>query len=152
MGGMMAPATGDGTRRARYYDPQSGMWYEMAPPTTGSTTEERGRQGDRQPERTPAPRPGGGGDQVLGPAPATLIVHLPADARLSVDGEPTRSTSDTRVLVSPPLQPGKTYHYVLEAQLDRGGEKVKTSQNVEVRAGRRAEVYLEFPARGVVLR
>ena len=31
-----------------------------------------------------------------GPAPASLVVHLPADARLTIDGDPTRFTGPTR--------------------------------------------------------
>jgi len=76
---------------------------------------------------------------------ATIIVHLPADASLTIDGNPTRSTSDTRTFVSPPLEPGKSYHYLLEAQVKRKGEKVNASRNVEVRAGRESQVYLDFP-------
>ncbi len=75
-------------------------------------------------------------------------MHLPADARLTIDGTATRSTSDTRTFVSPPLEPGKTYHYRLEAQLEWNGETVKASRNVEVQAGRESEVYLEFPMPG----
>jgi uncharacterized protein (TIGR03000 family) len=80
-----------------------------------------------------------------GMAPATIIVRLPADARLTLDGEPTRSTGDTRTFETPPLEPGKTFHYRLEATLDRKGEKERTSQNIEVRAGRPTEVTLKFP-------
>jgi uncharacterized protein (TIGR03000 family) len=83
--------------------------------------------------------------EANGQAPATLVVHLPAAATLTVAGTPTRSTSDTRRFVSPPLEPGKTYTYLLEAKLERGGETLRASQNVVVRAGRTAEVYLEFP-------
>jgi uncharacterized protein (TIGR03000 family) len=79
---------------------------------------------------------------------ATLIVHLPADARLTIDGAATRSTTDTRTFVSPPLEPGKTYQYRLEAQVERNGETAKASRNVEVHAGRQSEVYLEFPMPG----
>jgi uncharacterized protein (TIGR03000 family) len=81
-----------------------------------------------------------------GRAPATIVVHLPADARLTFDGDTTRSTGTTRTFETPPLEPGKTFSYRLEAVLDRNGEKERTSRNVEVRAGRPAEVYLDFPA------
>jgi uncharacterized protein (TIGR03000 family) len=76
---------------------------------------------------------------------ATIIVHLPAAANLTIDGAPTQSRSDVRTFVSPPLDAGKTYHYNLRAEMDRNGEKVHASQNVQVRAGKTSEVYLEFP-------
>jgi uncharacterized protein (TIGR03000 family) len=79
-------------------------------------------------------------------APATIVVHLPADARLTIDGDATRSTGETRTFQTPPLEAGKTFHYELEALAERNGEKVRASKRVEVRAGRPAEVSLDFPA------
>jgi uncharacterized protein (TIGR03000 family) len=76
---------------------------------------------------------------------ATLIVRLPADATLTIDGERTQSTSSTRVFISPPLEPGKTYHYTLRGELDRPGGTIRDSKTVQVRAGERTEVTLEFP-------
>jgi uncharacterized protein (TIGR03000 family) len=92
------------------------------------------------------------GDQRTGPqsqasfeAPATIVVSLPAEARLMIEGEETRSTSGDRTFVSPPLQPGKTYYYSLKAEVERNGKKETASQNVEVRAGQESRVTLQFP-------
>lgn len=82
-----------------------------------------------------------------GEMPARLVVHLPADANLTVDGEATRATSDTRTFVTPPLEPGKTYHYRLKATITRNGEKETASQTVIVHAGQTSPVYMEFPTR-----
>ncbi len=79
-----------------------------------------------------------------GLAPATIIVHLPADARLTLDGEATRSTGRTRVFETPPLEPGKAFHYELVAT-GRDGDKDRTRQRIEVRAGRPTEVTLTLP-------
>jgi uncharacterized protein (TIGR03000 family) len=49
-------------------------------------------------------------------------------------------------LVSPPLEPGKAYYYVLKARVVRGGKTVTTSREVMVRAGQASEVYLDVPA------
>jgi uncharacterized protein (TIGR03000 family) len=76
---------------------------------------------------------------------AALVIHLPANAKLTVDGTATKATSDTRRFVTPALEPGATYRYVLRGELDRNGAKVTASQNVEVRAGKTSEVYMEFP-------
>lgn len=78
-------------------------------------------------------------------ATATLVVRLPADARLTVDGAPTRSTKATRWLVTPPLAPGKDFRYTLRAEFVRGDSTVTVTRVVAVRAGRRTEVSLEPP-------
>jgi uncharacterized protein (TIGR03000 family) len=79
------------------------------------------------------------------PAPATLIVSLPADAKLLIDDHATTSTSATRVFVSPTLVPGKVYQYELKAEIVRAGQKVTTAKQVEVRAGLESRVTLSFP-------
>jgi uncharacterized protein (TIGR03000 family) len=75
---------------------------------------------------------------------ATLIVHLPTEATLTVDGDSTRSTSDTRTFVTPPLEPGKTYTYTLRGEVNRDGQKMKATRTVNVRAGELSEITLEF--------
>lgn len=76
---------------------------------------------------------------------ATIVVNLPADARLTVDGTKTNSTSGRRVFVSPPLEPGN-YTYTLRAQVNRGGEMLETTRQVAVQPGRKTEVTLDIPA------
>ncbi len=77
---------------------------------------------------------------------ATIIVHLPAKAKLIVDGKPTTSTSTTRRFVSPPLEKGHSYHYVFKAEMDREGQTVATTKRVDVTAGNTEEIYLKLPA------
>jgi len=83
---------------------------------------------------------------VPGPAPARLLVRLPAAARLTIDGEPTRSQGDTRRFVSPPLEPGRRFVYVLRAEMVRDGKKVTEAREVPVRAGEESAVTLTLPA------
>jgi len=73
-------------------------------------------------------------------AAAKVIVTLPADATLSVNGQPTELTSDRRVFTTPELQPGKDYWYVLRAEVKRGGRIRVETQEVTVRAGRESRV------------
>lgn len=75
---------------------------------------------------------------------AIIIVKLPADAALRVDGAPTTSASAVRTFASPTLQPGKSYVYTLDAELVREGQVLKTSQRVTVRAGTTTQVELDF--------
>jgi uncharacterized protein (TIGR03000 family) len=77
--------------------------------------------------------------------PATVLVYLAADATLTFDDEPTTSTSAVRRFVTPPLEPGKTFSYVLKAQTTRDGQTVTTQRKVQVRAGEETTVSL-WPA------
>jgi uncharacterized protein (TIGR03000 family) len=77
---------------------------------------------------------------------ATIIVHLPANARLTIDGQATQSTTATRTFVSPPLEAGKTYTYTLRGELNRNGRMVTANQTVDVHAGGVSEITLNFPA------
>jgi uncharacterized protein (TIGR03000 family) len=76
---------------------------------------------------------------------ASIIVHLPESARLTVDGKPTTSTSATRQFYSPPLEPGRTFHYTFQARLERDGKTVNAERTVDVRAGDQREITLTMP-------
>jgi uncharacterized protein (TIGR03000 family) len=90
-----------------------------------------------KPETIKKPKTG-----VMAPAPATIIVSLPADASLLVDGAATTSTSTQRVFVSPELNPGRDYHYTLKAEWVRDGKSVAVSKEVAVRAGEETRVQI----------
>jgi uncharacterized protein (TIGR03000 family) len=85
------------------------------------------------------------------PTPATIVVNLPADARLTVDGNSTTSTSDRRVLVTPALAQGE-YVYVLTAEVVRNGQTIVETQNVTVLPGQTTEVPFTFNSESVVSR
>jgi uncharacterized protein (TIGR03000 family) len=91
---------------------------------------------------------GGGGHAVMAavqPSQATMIVSLPAEAKLTVDGKATTSTTETRVLVSPPLEGGKDFVYTLRAEVTRNGQTQSVTREVIVRAGQETRVTLEMP-------
>jgi uncharacterized protein (TIGR03000 family) len=71
---------------------------------------------------------------------ATIIVHVPESATLTVDGKPTSSTSATRRFYSLPLEAGKSYHYNFVARMERDGKVVMDDRGVDVRAGDRLEI------------
>lgn len=79
-------------------------------------------------------------------APATLVVSLPSDAKLTIDNEPTTSTSSTRRFVSPDLLFGKDYEYTLKGEMLHDGKKIVAIKQVTVRAGEQVSAVLEFPA------
>jgi uncharacterized protein (TIGR03000 family) len=109
----------------------------------------RNAPGDRQPRGTDRETPE---KEVSGPSPARIIVTLPADATLTVDGTPTTSKSGTRVFVSPALQPGQDYHYDFKAEVMRNGERLSTTKHVAVRAGQETRVQIDLPAGTVAQR
>lgn len=76
---------------------------------------------------------------------ATLIVELPADARLTIDGRPTTSTSAQRRFVTPPLDRNGNYNYTLEATVIRDGAPVTMTKDVAVRPGQETRVSLDLP-------
>jgi uncharacterized protein (TIGR03000 family) len=80
----------------------------VAPPTS---------PGGQTPEPVPLPKKTTSLEQA-----ARLIVELPADAKLYVDDQPTKATSERRVFPLPQLEPGKTYYYILRAETVRNGQ------------------------------
>jgi uncharacterized protein (TIGR03000 family) len=76
--------------------------------------------------------------------PAILIVRLPVgDARLEVEGAPTRQFGAVRRFVSPPLEPGKAYSYTLTAFWEPNNyTKIWRTRKVTVQAGKETEVDL----------
>ncbi len=97
--------------------------------------------------RPPAPR-----SQTRAESPATFIVHLPANAQLTIDGQPTFSTSDTREFITPPLPEGKSFDYMLKARFIRDGKPMTQTRRVAVRAGQNTDVNLQFPQTGLTKR
>ncbi|HXG08360.1 MAG TPA: TIGR03000 domain-containing protein [Gemmataceae bacterium] len=104
------------------------------------------------PPPPPKPMPKKDKEEKPTAAPATIIVNLPADAKLMVDDTPTTSTSSTRVLVSPVLEPGRDFHYTLKGEIIRDGRPVVATQRITVRAGEETRVTLEFPEASVAQR
>lgn len=101
----------------------------------------------KTPEAVPAPK-----KTTLSAVPATIIVSLPADARLIVDGAPTNSTSDRRTLVTPALEVGSTFVYTMQAEVVRDGRTVAQTQEVTVRGGETSTVRFQFSTQTVASR
>jgi uncharacterized protein (TIGR03000 family) len=85
-------------------------------------------------------------------APATIVVSLPAAAKLAIDDTITTSTSGTRVFASPALERGKDFYYTLKGELLFDGRTLTASKQVKVRAGEESRVELEFPIATVAQR
>jgi uncharacterized protein (TIGR03000 family) len=81
--------------------------------------------------------------ELNAPAPATIVVSLPAEAKLLVDGKATMSQSAERSFVSPALMPGNTYRYTLTAEFLKDGQPVSVTKTIEVSAGAETRVTIE---------
>jgi uncharacterized protein (TIGR03000 family) len=97
--------------------------------------------GDKAP--TPRREGKGGAEEQEGPAPGSIEVKVPADARITVDGAPTQSTSSHRVFVTSPLAPGYNYYFVLRAEVQRNGQTLTQTQRITVLSGQMTPVALD---------
>jgi uncharacterized protein (TIGR03000 family) len=88
-------------------------------------------------------------EQHLLAGPATIIVILPAEATLTIDDAPTRSTSEMRVFVTPPLERGRVFHYTLKAETRQDGRTLNPSEQIAVQAGKETRVTLAFGVPGL---
>jgi uncharacterized protein (TIGR03000 family) len=84
-------------------------------------------------------------ETTAGPNQVTLIVRLPADARLFAENQLIPLTGAVRVFVTPQLEPDRTYYYELTIEVERGGKTVKNTQNVEMRVGNVSNVLFPDP-------
>jgi len=87
----------------------------------------------------------------LNPNAATIVVSLPADAKLSIDDTATKATGATRTFATPTLEKGKDFHYTLKAEVVRNGQTLTTTKQVAVQAGRETRISIDdmTPATGV---
>src|SRR4029077_17355801 len=65
-------------------------------------------------------------------AGAHVTVKVPADARVWFDGTGTTSPGPVRESHSPPVPPGRRYHYEVRARWNENGHEVTQTQRVEV--------------------
>jgi uncharacterized protein (TIGR03000 family) len=78
-------------------------------------------------------------------APARITVHLPADAKLMVDGVECPLASDTRAFDTPKLAPGQQYYYTVKAELVRDGKTRTETKRIIFEAGRKIDVEFTLP-------
>ncbi len=79
-------------------------------------------------------------DKTEANVPATIIVSVPANAKLTIDETATTSTATQRVFVTPALVPGKAYHYTMKVEYVQDGKPVVASKKVDVSAGKETTV------------
>jgi len=96
---------------------------------------------ENKPPVTPKP-----GTDAAKAAPAEIVVSLPADARLSADGQPTNLVTPVRRFFTPALTAGREYVYTFKMDVMRNGREVSEAKRVVVRAGETTRVEFAEPA------
>jgi uncharacterized protein (TIGR03000 family) len=91
-------------------------------------------------EQVAPPKPGS--ETRANDAPAKVVVDLPEDAKLYVDDQLMKSKAAVRSFVTPKLEAGETYFYVLRAETTRGSRV----RQVLVHAGDDLHVSFAEPA------
>jgi uncharacterized protein (TIGR03000 family) len=73
-------------------------------------------------------------------AAATIVLKLPADAKVYFDGKATRQTGAERTYITPDLSSDKEYHYDVEIEYVRDGRTMTETKRVTVRGGQTARL------------
>ncbi len=73
---------------------------------------------------------------------AKVIIAAPADVRVSVNGTAVKLKSAEQAFVTPELEPGASYSYIVKAEAVRDGKTLSTTRKVMVAAGSEVRVDL----------
>jgi uncharacterized protein (TIGR03000 family) len=73
----------------------------------------------------------------------TLILTVPADAKIWIEGSSTGQGGSQRQFVSPPIQPGHDYTYRIQVRWNQDGHEVTSEREIPVHAG--DVINLTFP-------
>jgi uncharacterized protein (TIGR03000 family) len=77
---------------------------------------------------------------------AYLIVRVPANAEVWLEGRPTKQTGEERLFVSPPLEANARFAYEVRARWTENGTVVNEIREVVVRSGER-QMIIFLPAK-----
>jgi len=88
------------------------------------------------------PKPKTGGVTLNSQAPAYITVNVPADAKITINGAPTTSTSTVRVFATPELTSGTVHYYTFNAEVVRDGKIYTATERVAVEAGANTNISL----------
>jgi uncharacterized protein (TIGR03000 family) len=94
----------------------------------------------QQPTPAPAPMP-----SPTEAAPVHVTVRVPDGAQVWLADAPSNQTGTSHEFVSPPVEPGVDYTYVVRAAWTENGQPVNRTKRVVVRAGDRVTVDMTQP-------
>lgn len=73
-----------------------------------------------------------------------LTVHVPAGAKITVNGLETSSDGEVRRYISRGLENGYTYNYEVQATITRDGKEVTETKSARVQAGQSVAMDFDF--------
>jgi uncharacterized protein (TIGR03000 family) len=79
------------------------------------------------------------------PTVATVVVKVPQQAKVYLEGQEMSLTGSVRQFRSPALESGKDYVYTVRVDIERDGKTVSKTAKATVRAGSNVEVAVDFP-------
>ena len=74
---------------------------------------------------------------------ATIVMQVPADAKVFIDDQPMTATSTRRVYQTPILEEGETYFYDIRVEVVRAGKTLAESRRVTLTPGQRLAANFE---------
>ncbi len=77
-----------------------------------------------------------------------ITVSVPNDAKVTINGLPTKSTGSQRRYISYGLRAGCTYQYTVKAEIVRDGKIVPEEQTVLLTDGAQRDIAFAFKAPG----
>jgi uncharacterized protein (TIGR03000 family) len=114
-----------------------GYGVPVIPSETITTTPQKTAPAEQKKEQKPE-----GSLESRRKAPATVLVKVPANARLSVNGLPTAIKGSEQLFATPDLEAGRTYAYNFQVETVQDGKTVSRTRRLIVQAGQRTEVDL----------
>lgn len=75
------------------------------------------------------------GAPIAPPDRALVIVRVPADAIVRIDGQPTNQKGPERRFVTPALEPGAVYTFQIVAHWSERGEEQSAKRTVDFKGG-----------------
>jgi uncharacterized protein (TIGR03000 family) len=97
------------------------------------------------PPSTPTPPPAGAKSTFDGNA-GYIVVDVPADAKVFVNGHATTSIGEHRQYVSHGLEAGMRYEYQVRAEIVRDGKTLSETKTVQLTAGGQADLAFDMKA------
>jgi uncharacterized protein (TIGR03000 family) len=75
----------------------------------------------------------------------SLTVHVPAEAKVYLAGNPTKASGETRIFRTTGLTSGKAWEsYTIRVELERGGRTLTKEESITVKAGESQELRFDF--------
>lgn len=100
------------------------------------------------PSQLPYGPPPQSADATVPPNQATVVVSLPADARLYVEKQLMNLTGSVRAFRTTDLTPGTKYTYTIRMEVERGGKVIDKTEVINLEPGKRTQVFFPDPGEG----